>query len=175
VREATDGWRKLHTKELHTLYFWSQVIRVTKSKMVSKAYDIIIHVKPRGKRPLGVTSHRYENNIKKGIRERESEGADWHRSGSNVSLMRSEELLAHLSHRGTSQEGLCPDLAPKSGGQCSLLRDSDFSLFRTISCMPWGNSYLIISFKYYQNNIWRLSHSSHWPVKRRCYDMYHPH
>jgi hypothetical protein len=21
VREATDGWRKLHTKELHTLYF----------------------------------------------------------------------------------------------------------------------------------------------------------
>jgi hypothetical protein len=62
--EVTEGWRKLHNKELCNLYSSPIIIRMTKSRMMRwaghvahmwemrNAYTILFE-KPEGKKPLG--------------------------------------------------------------------------------------------------------------------------
>jgi hypothetical protein len=67
--ETTGCWRILHNEELHNLYSWPNIIRMSKSmrmkwaglvaRRVAKknAYRILVG-KPEGKRPLGRPRHR---------------------------------------------------------------------------------------------------------------------
>jgi hypothetical protein len=57
-----------------------------------------MHIKCEGKIPLWITSRKCEDNIKMGITEIASDAVGWLRPGSNVRLLRSEELLVHLRH-----------------------------------------------------------------------------
>jgi hypothetical protein len=77
--EVTGGWRKLHNEELHGLYSSPSIVRVIKARRmrwaghvermgeVRGAYNILVG-KPEG-RPLGRPRRRWENNIKKYLRE----------------------------------------------------------------------------------------------------------
>jgi hypothetical protein len=72
--EVAGGWRRLHNEERRNLYTSQNTIRVTKSTRMRwaghvatmgemrNAYNILIG-KPEGKRPLGRTKHRWEDNI----------------------------------------------------------------------------------------------------------------
>jgi hypothetical protein len=87
-REAVVSWRRLHNVELHNLYASTNVIRVIKSRKMRwaghvapmgemrNAYKILI-VKPEGKRPLGRSVCRLEDNIRMDLRGRGWEGLDW--------------------------------------------------------------------------------------------------
>jgi hypothetical protein len=73
-------WRRLHNKELYTLYFSRNIIRVIKSRRLrwaghvarmgegSGAYRALVG-KPEGRRPLGRPRCRWEDNIKMDLRE----------------------------------------------------------------------------------------------------------
>jgi hypothetical protein len=62
--EVTGGWRKLHNKELHNLYFPPGIIIINKSRKIKwsehvarmgekrNGYRILVG-KPEGKKPLG--------------------------------------------------------------------------------------------------------------------------
>jgi hypothetical protein len=83
------GWRKLHNEELHNLYKSSpSVIRMIKSRRSRWAGHIarmgekrnayrIFMGKPEGKRSLGRSRHRWDDNIKKDLREVGCGGMDW--------------------------------------------------------------------------------------------------
>jgi hypothetical protein len=72
---VTGEWRKLHIEELHDLYFSPTILRVIKSRRMRWAghvarmeegrgvYRILVG-KPEGKRPLGRSRRRWEDNIK---------------------------------------------------------------------------------------------------------------
>jgi len=74
------GWRRLHNKELHTLYASPNIIRLIKSRRMRgvghvagmgemrNAYIILVG-KPEGKRLLGRPTHRWEDNIRMDPRE----------------------------------------------------------------------------------------------------------
>jgi hypothetical protein len=75
VDELTGEWRKLHIEELNDLYSSSNIIRVNKSRRMRLAEHVssmgekrgvyrVLVGKPEGKRPLGRTMHRWEDNIK---------------------------------------------------------------------------------------------------------------
>jgi hypothetical protein len=81
------GWRKLHNKELHNLYSLPSIIRMIKSRMrwtghvgrmgeKRNAYRILVG-KPEGKRPLGRSGHRWEDNIMMDLRKKGWRGMDW--------------------------------------------------------------------------------------------------
>jgi hypothetical protein len=61
--EMAGGWRKRHHKELHNLYSSPSIIRITKSRSMSRVVRTgekrnacrILVGKPEGKRPLGRT------------------------------------------------------------------------------------------------------------------------
>jgi hypothetical protein len=85
--KVTGEWRRLHNKELCALYsspnIW--VIRSRRLRWVGhvacmvvsrSAYRVLVG-KPEGRRPLGSPRHRWENNIKIGLRELRCEGMDW--------------------------------------------------------------------------------------------------
>jgi hypothetical protein len=86
--EVVGGWRKLHNEELYNLYSLPSIIRIIKSRRMSlvghvarmgmkrNAYKILMG-KPEGKRPLGRSRRRWEDNIKKDLREIGSGGMDW--------------------------------------------------------------------------------------------------
>jgi hypothetical protein len=86
--EVAGGWRKLHNKELHNLYISPNIIRVMKSRRMRwvghvsrmgetiNAYNILVG-KPEGKRTLGRSEHRCENNIRLYFRGVGWEGVDW--------------------------------------------------------------------------------------------------
>jgi hypothetical protein len=86
--EVTGGWRKLHNKKLHGLYSSPSIIRVIKARRmrwaghvarmgeVRSAYNILVG-KPEGRRPLGRTRRRWEDNIKMGLREIGFGDVDW--------------------------------------------------------------------------------------------------
>jgi hypothetical protein len=74
------SWRKLHNEELHGLYSSPSIIRVMKARRmrwaghvasmgeVIDAYNILVG-KPEGRRPLGRSRRRWEDNIKMDLRE----------------------------------------------------------------------------------------------------------
>jgi hypothetical protein len=78
--EVTGEWRRLHDKELYTLYSSPNIIRVIKSRRLrwaghvarmgerTGAYRALVG-KPEGRRPLGRPRRRWEDNIKMDLRE----------------------------------------------------------------------------------------------------------
>jgi hypothetical protein len=86
--EVPWEWRRLHDKELYTLYSSPNIIRVTKSRRLRwaghvarmgerrGAYRALVR-KPEGTRPLGRPRRRWEDNIKMELREVGCGGSDW--------------------------------------------------------------------------------------------------
>ena len=73
--EVRREWRKLHNEELSDLYSLPNVVRVVKSRRMRWAGHVacmgegrgvhrVLVGKPEGKRPLGRTRRRWEDNIK---------------------------------------------------------------------------------------------------------------
>jgi hypothetical protein len=86
--EVAGGWRRLHNEELHNLYTSPNIIRVIKSRRIGGAGRVarmgemknmykILAVKPEGKRPLGIPTRRWEDNIRMDLREIKWEGVHW--------------------------------------------------------------------------------------------------
>jgi hypothetical protein len=85
--EEDGSWRKLHNDELR-LHFSPNIVRVIKARKLRWAghvarmgegrgvYRVLIG-RPKGKRPLERTRHRWEDNIKMDLREIEIDGANW--------------------------------------------------------------------------------------------------
>jgi hypothetical protein len=84
---VTGGWRKLHNEELHNLYSSPSIIRMIKSRRMRWAghvapmekrntYRILVR-KPEGKRPLGIPSRSWVDNIKMDLREIGWGDVDW--------------------------------------------------------------------------------------------------
>jgi hypothetical protein len=77
-----------HNEDLHNLYSSPNIIRMIKSRSRrwaghvarmaerSNAYTILVR-KPEGRRPLGRTRRRWEENIKMDLREIEWDGMEW--------------------------------------------------------------------------------------------------
>jgi hypothetical protein len=86
--EVTGGWRKLHNEELHGLYSSPSIVTVIKARRMRWAghvvrmgevrgtYNILVG-RPEGRRPLGRSRHRWEDNIKMDLREIEFGDVDW--------------------------------------------------------------------------------------------------
>jgi len=86
--EVTGEWRKLHNEELNDLYLSLSIVRLMKSKRMRwdvhaarmgerrGVYRVLVG-KPEGKRPLGRTRRRWEDNIKMDLQEVGCEGMDW--------------------------------------------------------------------------------------------------
>jgi hypothetical protein len=86
--EVTGGWRKLHNEELHDLYSAPSIVRVIKARRmrwaghvarmgeVRGAYSILVG-RPEGRRPLGRTRRRWEDNIKMDLGEIGFGDVDW--------------------------------------------------------------------------------------------------
>jgi hypothetical protein len=87
-REEDGSWRKLHNDELHSLYSSPNIVMVIKSRRMRWAghvarmgegrgvYRILIG-RPEGKRPLGRSRRRWEDNIEMDLREIGIDGAIW--------------------------------------------------------------------------------------------------
>jgi hypothetical protein len=84
-----DGsWRKLHNDELHSLYSSLNIVRVIKSRRMGwtghvagmgegrGVYRVLVW-RPEGKRSLGRSRRRWEDNIKIDLREIGIDGANW--------------------------------------------------------------------------------------------------
>jgi hypothetical protein len=78
--EVVGGWRKLHNKELHNLYFSPSIIRKIKSRRMRLAVHVAKHGekgnarmvlvgKSEGKRPLRRLRYRCEDDFKMDLRE----------------------------------------------------------------------------------------------------------
>jgi len=78
--EVTGEWRKLHSEELRDLYSLPNIVRVVKLKRMRWAGHVarmeegrgmhrVLVGKPEGKRPLGRPRRRWEDNIKRDLRE----------------------------------------------------------------------------------------------------------
>jgi len=86
--EVTGEWRKLHNEELNDLYCSPNIVRIIKSRKIRWAghvarmkerrgiYRALVG-KPEGKRPLGRTRRRWENNINVDVQEVGCGGMDW--------------------------------------------------------------------------------------------------
>ncbi|KAJ4435904.1 hypothetical protein ANN_18524 [Periplaneta americana] len=86
--EVTGEWRKLHNTELHALYSSPDIIRNIKSRRLRwaghvarmgesrNAYRVLVG-RPEGKRPLGRSRRRWEDNIKMDLREVEYDDREW--------------------------------------------------------------------------------------------------
>jgi hypothetical protein len=86
--EVTGGWRKLHNEELYGLYSSPSIVRVIKARRmrwaghvacmgeVRGAHNILVG-RPEGRRPLGRTRHRWEDNILIDLREIGFGDVDW--------------------------------------------------------------------------------------------------
>ena len=78
--EVTGEWRKLHDEELNNLYSSPNIVRVIKSRRMRWAghvahmgegravYRVLVG-KPEGRRPLGRSWRRWEDNIRMDLRE----------------------------------------------------------------------------------------------------------
>ena len=78
--EMTGEWRRLHNEELHGLYDSPDVVKIMKSRRLRWAghvarmgekrrlYSILVG-RPDGKRPLGRPRRRWEDNIRRDLRE----------------------------------------------------------------------------------------------------------
>ena len=77
-----------HNEELNDLTFSPNIIHVIKSRRIGWAgrvarmgekrgvYRVFV-TKPEGKRPIGRTRRRWEDNVKMDLQEVEREGVDW--------------------------------------------------------------------------------------------------
>jgi len=85
--EVTGEWRKLHNEELRDIYSLPDIVRVVKSRRMRWAEHVarmgvgrgvhrILVGKPEGKRPLGRSRRRWEDNIKMDLQE-VGGGGDW--------------------------------------------------------------------------------------------------
>jgi hypothetical protein len=86
--EVIGGWRKMHSEELHNLYFSPSKIIMTKSRRMRwtehvarmgekrNAYRILVGKSER-KRPLGKSKRRWKDNVRMDLREIGWGGVDW--------------------------------------------------------------------------------------------------
>jgi hypothetical protein len=86
--EVAGEWRRLHNMELYSLYSSPNIIRAIKSRRLRWAghvarmgerrgvYRALVG-KPEGRRPLGRTRRRWEDNIKMDLQEVGWGGMDW--------------------------------------------------------------------------------------------------
>jgi hypothetical protein len=86
--EVTGGWRKLRNGELHGLYSSPSIVRVIKARTmrwaghvarmgeVRGAYNILVG-RPEGRRPLGRSRRRWEDNINMDLRKIGFGDVDW--------------------------------------------------------------------------------------------------
>jgi len=86
--EVTVEWRKLHNKELNSLYSSPNIVRVVKSRRMRWAGHVarmgkgrgvyrLLAGKPEGRRPLGRPRRRWEDNIRMDLREVGCGCVDW--------------------------------------------------------------------------------------------------
>jgi hypothetical protein len=87
-REEDGSWRKLHNDELHSLYSSPNIFRVIKSRRMRWAghvtrmgegrgvYRVLVG-RPEGKRPLGRSRRRWEDNIKLDLKVIGIDEANW--------------------------------------------------------------------------------------------------
>jgi hypothetical protein len=81
--EGTGGWRKLHSEELHNLYFSPNINGMIKSEMITgvgmeemkNAFKDIIR-KLKGRRQLERSRRRWEDNFQMDLEETGWEGPD---------------------------------------------------------------------------------------------------
>jgi hypothetical protein len=88
-KRVEDGsWRQLHNDELHSLHSSPNIVRMIKSRRMRWAGHVarmgegigvqgVLAGKTEGKRPLGRSGRRWEDNIKMNIKEREMDKANW--------------------------------------------------------------------------------------------------
>jgi hypothetical protein len=86
-RDAIRGeWRKVHSEKLNDLYSLPSIVQVIKSRRMSWAGHVTrmeerftqgFGWKPEGKRPLGRSRRRWEDDIKMYLQELGCEGMDW--------------------------------------------------------------------------------------------------
>jgi hypothetical protein len=87
-REEDGSWRKLHNDELNSVYSSPNIVRVIKSRRMRwvghaacmgdgrGVYRILVG-RPKGKRPLGRSRRRWDDNMKVDIREVGIDGPNW--------------------------------------------------------------------------------------------------
>jgi hypothetical protein len=81
-REEDGSWRKLHNDELHSLYSSPNIVRVIKPRRMrwaghrKGAYKVLVG-RPEGKRHLGTSRRRWEDNIKMDLREIGIDVVNW--------------------------------------------------------------------------------------------------
>jgi hypothetical protein len=86
--KVTGEWRKLHNEELNDQYSLPNIVRVVKSRRMRWAGHVarmgeesVVHRvlvgKPEGKRPLGRTRRRWEDNIKMDLQAVGGGCGDW--------------------------------------------------------------------------------------------------
>jgi hypothetical protein len=85
---ATGEWRKLHNEEMNDLYSLPNIVRVVKSRRMRWAGHMactweergvhrVLVGKPEGKRPLGRSRRRWEDNNKTDLQEVGLGCGDW--------------------------------------------------------------------------------------------------
>jgi len=84
----TGEWRKIHNEERNDKYYSPNIVRVIKWRRMRWAehvarmrgrrgvYRVLVR-KPEGKRPLGRTRRRWEDNIKMDLQEMRCGSMDW--------------------------------------------------------------------------------------------------
>jgi len=86
--KVTREWRKLHNEELNDLCSSPNIVRVIKLRRMRwvghvarmgerrSLYRVLVG-KPEGKRPIGRSKHRWEDNIKMDLQEVGCGGMEW--------------------------------------------------------------------------------------------------
>jgi hypothetical protein len=85
--EVTGRWRRLHNKEIYTLYPLQNIFWAIRSRRIRWAGHIshmgetrgayrVLEGRPEGKRPLGRPRHKWEDNIKMDLQEVVEWGGD---------------------------------------------------------------------------------------------------